>query len=215
MSGFDPQRHIRRISGRGGGGEYLDVKWRLVWFRDVFPLGSIATECLYHDADRAFFKATIRTNAIKDGETLVVDLPGSATGHGSETKQDFPDYVEKAETKAIGRALAHAGFGTQFIDGDADEAIADSPVSRPDPKVLKDQMLALGGRLGWTKEDVLREADNLGFNVRTVGGVEQMIAKLQTFVAAEERAREHPGGTLPGMPEPVAEGEPGDDPHTR
>jgi hypothetical protein len=34
------------------------------------------------------------------------------TGHGSETQQDFPDFFEKAETKAIGRALAIAGYGT-------------------------------------------------------------------------------------------------------
>jgi hypothetical protein len=209
MSGFDPQRHVRKISGRGGGGEYLDVKWRIAWVRDKYPHATIDTEAVSVDGNLAIFRCTV---TLADADGVVC---GRATGYGSEEPGDFRDYIEKAETKAIGRALAHAGFGTQFIDGDADNAIADSPVSRPDPKALRDQMLALGEQLGWTKPDVFREADNLGFNLRTVGGVEQMIAKLQTFVAAEERAREHPGGTLPGMPEPVAEGEPGDDPHTR
>ena len=125
---FNPNEHMSKLSGR----EYLEVKWRLVWFRDVFPLGSIATECLYHDDERAFFKATIRSNAIVKGdETIVVDVPGSATGHGSETKRDFPDYIEKAETKAVGRALAMLGYGTQFApELEEGERIVDSPVQR-------------------------------------------------------------------------------------
>jgi hypothetical protein len=125
---FNPNEHMSKLSGR----DYLEVKWRLVWFRDVFPLGSVATECLYHDDERAFFKATVSSNAImKDNETLVVDVPGSATGHGSETKRDFPDYIEKAETKAVGRALAMLGYGTQFApELEEGERIVDSPVQR-------------------------------------------------------------------------------------
>lgn len=37
-----------------------------------------------------------------------------ATGTKMETGADFADFLEKAETGAIGRALAVAGFGTQF-----------------------------------------------------------------------------------------------------
>jgi hypothetical protein len=58
-----------------------------------------------------------------------------ATGHGSETARDFKDYIEKAETKAIGRALAALGFGTQFApdidDGSSIGRVVDAPVSRP------------------------------------------------------------------------------------
>jgi hypothetical protein len=44
---------------------------------------------------------------------------------------DFSDYVEKAETKSIGRALAALGFGTQFTDEEfyeGESRVVDSPV---------------------------------------------------------------------------------------
>jgi hypothetical protein len=57
---------------------------------------------------------------------------GSATGWGSEGYDDFRDYLEKAETKAVGRALAALGFGTQFTpDFDFAEGqgkVVDAPV---------------------------------------------------------------------------------------
>jgi len=47
-----------------------------------------------------------------------VSVPGggTASGWGSETADDFGDYIEKAETKALGRALAALGYGTQFCE---------------------------------------------------------------------------------------------------
>ena len=47
-----------------------------------------------------------------------------------ETKKDFSDHTEKAETSAVGRALAMLGYGTQFAISDLDEGdrIVDSPV---------------------------------------------------------------------------------------
>ncbi len=45
---------------------------------------------------------------------MVLPSGGRATGYGSEAQGDFADYIEKAETKAIGRALAALGYGTQF-----------------------------------------------------------------------------------------------------
>ncbi len=35
----------------------------------------------------------------------------SATGWGSEYREQFPNFIEAAETKALGRALAALGFG--------------------------------------------------------------------------------------------------------
>ena len=52
-----------------------------------------------------------------------------AQAHGNETASDFRDYFEKAETKAIGRALAISGYGTQFtVDLDEGERIVDTPL---------------------------------------------------------------------------------------
>jgi len=119
---FNPNEHMMKLKGK----DYLQVAWRLVWFRDVddghgHDYG-INTELLEHGEDWAVFKCTIT-----DERGKVI-----STGHGSESKKDFGDYLEKAETKAVGRALAMLGFGTQFAADELDEGerIVDSPVDR-------------------------------------------------------------------------------------
>ena len=104
-SEFDPTPYIRQLRGRGGGSDYLDVKWRLLWLRKEHPDAEIVTELVQHDPQLAIFKATV-----------TVPTGGKATGYGSETASDFPDFIEKAETKAIGRALNALGYGAQFGD---------------------------------------------------------------------------------------------------
>jgi hypothetical protein len=54
-----------------------------------------------------------------------------ATGTKAESRNGFTDYLEKAETGAIGRALALCGYGTQFApELEEAERIVDSPVAR-------------------------------------------------------------------------------------
>ena len=117
VEAFEPAKFLSRVNGS----EYLEVKWRLVWLRDQHPDAVIETELVTHHGDTAVFRARV-----------VVPGGGAATGWGSETKQDFRDYVEKAETKAIGRALAALGFGTQFCNdhdfGSAAGRVVDAPV---------------------------------------------------------------------------------------
>ncbi len=114
---FEPGRFLTKV----GGADYLEVKWRLVWLRDIHPDAAIETELVRHEGTFAVFKATVR---IPGG--------GSATGWGSEGADDFRDYIEKAETKALGRALAALGFGTQFCPdfdfGAAAGKVVDSPI---------------------------------------------------------------------------------------
>jgi hypothetical protein len=97
---FDPSKYLVNLNGRG---EYLEVKWRLLWLRTEHPDAIIETECVFREEREAGFKARV---SVPGG--------GSATGWGSETAGDFRDFYEKAETKAIGRALAALGYGTQF-----------------------------------------------------------------------------------------------------
>lgn len=108
---FDPNAHLRKIRTRQGMQDYLDVKWRVAWLRAEHPTAQIVTEQIEGDEQHARFRCTIT-------------LPNGAisSGHGSETLQDFPDFYEKAETKAIGRACAVLGYGTDsaadFDDGE-------------------------------------------------------------------------------------------------
>lgn len=134
---FDPKKHITDLRGK----DYLEVKWRLVWLRDQHPEAMIITELLEHTDTFALFKADI-TIPYGGQAAEGVDMTGggSATGHGSETADDFGDFIEKAETKALGRALAALGFGTQFCADELDEMagkrgerIVDSPVQRTEP----------------------------------------------------------------------------------
>ena len=123
---FEPAKFLTRVNGS----EYLEVKWRLVWLRDRHPHSQVETELIEHRGGWALFRA--RVTAVDEGGVL----RGSATGWGQESEGDFRDYLEKAETKAIGRALAALGFGTQFCSdhefGAAAGRVVDQPVRRPD-----------------------------------------------------------------------------------
>ena len=115
---FNPNEHMMKLKGK----DYLQVAWRLVWFREDHPDFGINAEALALTDDHAIFKATIT-----DANGIQV-----SSGHGSESKKDFGDFIEKAETKAIGRALAMLGYGTQFAADELDEGdrIVDSPINR-------------------------------------------------------------------------------------
>lgn len=101
------------------GKDYLEVKYRIVWFREEHPDWTIETVFLESTKEQAFVKAAILTAT---GQLM-------ATAHKFEDKQGFADHREKAETGAIGRALALIGYGTQFTGDDLYEGdrIIDSP----------------------------------------------------------------------------------------
>jgi hypothetical protein len=96
---FEPGRYLRKVNGS----DYLEVKWRLLWLRTNHPDAVIETELVSHEDQMALFRARVS-----------IPGSGSSTGWGSEQSTDFRDYIEKAETKALGRALSALGFGTQF-----------------------------------------------------------------------------------------------------
>lgn len=102
------------------GKAYLQVQHRLVWFREEHADWSIETTI------KPGTKDCISMATIKDASGRVM-----ATAHKYESLAGFPDYIEKSETGAIGRALALCGYGTQFTD-DLDEGmrLADSPEAK-------------------------------------------------------------------------------------
>lgn len=115
---FDPEKYLSDYKGK----QYLEVKWRLVWFREKYPEGSVTTEIV--SLDPILVKAYVYANP----DLLL------ATGHAGAVEKGTPIWagrgVEKAETASIGRALGMAGFGTQFTEDDEEDHLADSPVER-------------------------------------------------------------------------------------
>lgn len=97
---FNPDEHLVKIKGQ----QYLPVAWRLVWFREEHPQWGVETRILERGNGWVVVRAVI-----KDEEGRI-----RATAHKVELKSRFQDYLEKAETGAIGRALALCGYGTQF-----------------------------------------------------------------------------------------------------
>ncbi len=146
---FNPNDHLMQIKNKNGAADYLPVQWRLVWFRTLCPEGTIETEMLHLDLDReteeeayAWNNETRRSEKIvKHANGLAVfravvkdGKGGVATGTKSEKAASFPDFIEKAETGAIGRALAALGYGTQFApELDEEHRIVDAPVGRSTP----------------------------------------------------------------------------------
>jgi hypothetical protein len=107
--------------------EYLQVAHRLVWFREVNPTGILKTTMLSHQGEGQTEYAVFKTEVFVETERGPMCI---ATGHKKETRGDFPDFMEKSETGSIGRALALAGFGTQFTGDELNEGnrLADAPV---------------------------------------------------------------------------------------
>src|SRR5579872_4636371 len=143
---FNPNEHVMQLKSKDGFKDYLPVQWRLVWFRDICPQGTIDTEELEYDMDREVEAEVFAWNAEKRRSEKVVKRAkgyaryravvtdgkgGRATGTKSESAVNFADFGEKAETGAIGRALAALGYGTQFApELNEEHRIVDSPVER-------------------------------------------------------------------------------------
>jgi hypothetical protein len=115
--GFDVKKNLMKIKGK----DYLPVAQRLVWFREEHPDYGIETRPLELkiEDNYAVFHARITDET---GRVL-------AEATKMETKSGFGDFVEKAETGAVGRALGYLGYGTQFEPGfdEGDERLADTP----------------------------------------------------------------------------------------
>ena len=114
---FDPTKHMTKLQGK----DYLEVAPRVAWFRSEHPQGRIATEFITA-GDYLISQASIYNG---DGNLLA---QGSATVR-AWAKGGAPRDIEKAETAAIGRALAFAGFGTLQAGEDISEGdhLADAP----------------------------------------------------------------------------------------
>ena len=101
--------------------DYLPVAARIAWFRKEHPLWSIITKVEQVGRQSRCYES--------DHQRYVGN--GDRNGQEKETEMVFPDYIEKAETGAIGRALAMCGYGTlQAPEFDEQDRLADAPVEK-------------------------------------------------------------------------------------
>jgi hypothetical protein len=101
--------------------DYLPVAARIAWFRGEHPDWSIVTKTV-----QLANKAVVMKAIIRDTSGRII-----ATARKKETEIGFADYIEKAETGAVGRALAMCGYGTlQAPEFDEQERFADAPIEK-------------------------------------------------------------------------------------
>ena len=128
VDGFNPADFTRRLPNEDGSlSLYLDVKYRLLWFRLHKPTGKIDTEIIHVDEK----SAVVCCKLYEDKSDPADQYVARSCAQRFLTSEKFGDrYLEIAETAALGRVLAAAGYGTQFC-GSADllgDIIADAPI---------------------------------------------------------------------------------------
>lgn len=124
--------HLIDLKGKN----YMPVQQRVLWFREDKPDWSIVTTPVELTDKHAVFRADIKN---KDG--IIVSC-----AHKKEDSKGFADFIEKAETGAIGRALANCGYGTQFatelleadLERTNDKETKQKPIDAPieNPKII-------------------------------------------------------------------------------
>lgn len=216
MSDFDPSKHLIDL----GGQLYLEVKWRLVWFRQTHPAGRIDTEIIELSDQHAYVRATASYPIDINGQTEWALATGHGTAHRTKNSRFGHKFLERAETTAIGRALAALGFGTQYAVelSEAENELVDAPVEygersgaterRTKPQRAnegKPRSLGPGnGDLSSEEADwltVIREAQTVDEAARLANEARQYFGSSQHRVvqAARERVRElRSGGTSNG-----------------
>ena len=131
VEGFNPADFIRVSTEADGSADaYLDAKYRVLWFRLHHPEGKLDPEIIHLDDKSACVCCRVYADKSDPPEQFI----GKAYSHRFYSQEPFGErLLEVAETIAKGRALADAGYGTQFcFSGDTNTSeIADSPVKLP------------------------------------------------------------------------------------
>lgn len=196
---FNPLDYVVRTRGQR---DYLEVKYRILWLRREHPTARVESECLDHTDAFALFRVTID-----------LDGKGFAQGHGSETRDGFANYIERAETRALGNALDALGFSTDaaFIAAGQKPPLDDRgdrlarrereapPPSPPGPRPDYDSFWREVRGMGIVPQEAL-----VHLGVRDLRGLnlEEAMAKLK--VLKEQRDQERIGREREKEPPSVA-----------
>lgn len=115
VEGFEPKDYLRKEETEDGVSFYLDTKYRLLWFRMKYSEGKLVKIPKVLNKDYATFEVRVYSNKNDDEGNFLAN--GFASRYRDDANEKFGlNFVESAETAALGRALKDAGFGTQFCD---------------------------------------------------------------------------------------------------
>ena len=131
IEGFDPRQYMRNLTGSDGTvKQFLDVVYRKLWFRLKNPEGKIVKKLLKLTEQTAIVEARIYLNKTDPEDSYIASA--FAQKFVSQDEQFGAKFLELAETAAVGRALADAGYGLQFADleGEQDPNVVDAPLGQ-------------------------------------------------------------------------------------
>lgn len=183
---FNPRDHFINLKGK----QYLPVAARIAWFREDHADWTIMTYAVpeLSGADYCTFAAEIQ-----DASGRLI-----AKAHKTEHEKHFADYREKAETGAIGRALALCGYGTLFaqeleepITPAGDIRIVDAPQQAKASTLSAGKQFALECKRIWgsdiTPQDMKRVFTRLAGHADTTDqNLRLVIEVLMGFNTPEE-----------------------------
>jgi len=126
------------------GKDYLLAADRILWFREENPKGILKSTMIEHQGEGQDEYCVFSAEVYVDTERGPMMI---AQAHKRESRKDFPDFIEKCQTSAYARALALAGYGTQFTADELDEKdrLADAPL-----------------KIGWSGSDGTPEVSPVG-----------------------------------------------------
>jgi hypothetical protein len=178
----------------------LPARRRVQWFRGDHPDWTITTSIV--ELDWQDGHAVIRADVLNQEGRLI------ASGMKSETRKGFADFVEKAETGAIARAVAIAGYGTEDALDLDEGGIADSPGGRspsfprsaPVGTDMRERLLEIAKAKGIDHAGLERFATQVGIAKGERATPEQLVALINVIQGIESPSGGHSapaGGAVP------------------
>jgi len=88
---FNPNEHVIQLKSKSGSADYLPVQWRLVWFREQCPHGTIETEEIEVDLDREMEEEGYAwNNETRRSEKIMKRAKGYARLRSNSAGDDAP-----------------------------------------------------------------------------------------------------------------------------
>ena len=176
VEGFEPKNYLRREETEEGIAFYLDTKYRLLWFRLMYPEGKLVKIPKALNKDYATFEVRVYTNKDDPAENYLAN--GFASRYKDEGNDKFGlNFVESAETAALGRALKDAGFGTQFCD-----------IALPNDQTIVDAGVHISFDLG--NDEIIESDDENNKSVEENNEEKEATEKVEKEEKTEEKEPE-------------------------